>query len=128
MKRADISDVIKALAAKVAKRIITTWPALMLAARRKDRVIGRADALEDSTRTRKGFNQEGAPPGNSIAINFIGREKIEDRIRLNQRVRPNENVNKRWLVKLNTYGTRLIRLKRIRKMKREDTIDLQPVN
>lgn len=72
INKADGSEVMKAFAAKVAKRIITTWPALILAANRKDRVIGRADALEDSTRTRKGLSQDGAPPGSSIAINFIG--------------------------------------------------------
>ena len=74
----------------------------MLAARRKDRVMGRAEVLEDSTRTRKGLSQEGAPPGSNIAINFIGREKAADRIRLSHRVSPNENVNKRWLVRLKT--------------------------
>lgn len=118
----------RALAAKVASRIITTWPALMLAARRKERVRGRAEALDVSTSTRKGFNQEGAPPGRSMAMNFIGREKMEERISLNHSVKPKEKVNRRWLVRLNTYGTRLIKLRRIRKINREETIDLQPVS
>lgn len=90
-------DVRMAVAAKMAISIITMWPALIFAARRKDRVIGRTEALEDSIRTRKGLSQDGAPPGRSIAINFIGEDRREDMIKLNQSVRPNENVMTRCL-------------------------------
>lgn len=82
--------------------MITMWPALMLAARRKERVIGRTENLEDSTRTRNGFNQAGAPPGRSMAMNFIGFEKMEDRMMDSQRVRPKAKVKRRWLERLNT--------------------------
>jgi hypothetical protein len=40
------------------------WPALMLAAKRKDRVSGRTRILVDSIRTRNGFSHVGAPSGN----------------------------------------------------------------
>ena len=42
-------------------------PALMLAASRNDRVIGRTRILVVSIRTRNGFSHEGAPPGRSEA-------------------------------------------------------------
>jgi hypothetical protein len=44
-------------------RLRTIWPALMLAANRNDRVRGRTRTLVVSIRTRKGFNQSGAPSG-----------------------------------------------------------------
>lgn len=40
----------------------------MLAARRKERVIGRTKVLTVSTITRKGFRAAGAPPGSSMAV------------------------------------------------------------
>jgi len=87
-------------AEKIEIKMITMCPALMLAARRKERVTGRTEKLEDSTTTRNGFSQAGAPPGRSMAINFIGRESIEDRIVLSQSVSPKEKVKRRWLVGL----------------------------
>jgi len=74
MVSADVRDVSKALAVNRAIRVITMWPALMFAASRKERVIGRTENLDVSTMTKNGFNQGGAPPGRSMAINFIGRE------------------------------------------------------
>ncbi len=106
--------------------VITMCPALILAARRKDRVIGRTEKLEDSTMTRNGLSHDGAPLGRSMATKFIGREKREERIILIQRVRPKEKVNKRWLVRLKVYGERLIRLKMIRNRKRHEVIAFQP--
>lgn len=49
-----------------------TWPAVMFAASRKDKVIGRIRILRDSTRTRKGFSQSGAPLGSSLAVKDLG--------------------------------------------------------
>jgi len=46
----------------------TTWPAVILAANRNDNVIGRTKVLKVSTKTKKGFNQLGAPPGRSCAL------------------------------------------------------------
>lgn len=85
------------------------WPALILAARRNERVMGRTEILEDSIRTRKGFSQDGAPPGKSMAMNFIGEDKSDEIINLSQSVRPNENVKIRWLEVLNVYGVSLLR-------------------
>lgn len=76
-------------------RIITRCPALMLAARRKDKVIGRKENLEDSTAVRNGFNHAGAPLGRSEAIKVIGRDKIEERAELNHKVNPKERVKSR---------------------------------
>lgn len=98
MSRVRRREVRKAWAAKMAINIITMWPALILAARRNERVIDRTDTLVDSTRTKNGFSHEGAPPGRSIAMNFMGKERIEDKMRLSHRVHPNEKVNRRWLV------------------------------
>jgi len=47
-------------------------PALMFAARRKERVIGRTVILVVSINTKNGFNQSGAPSGRKWAINILG--------------------------------------------------------
>lgn len=94
-------EVMKAIAVYTHRRVITICPALIFAARRKDRVAGRAEILLDSIATRNGFSQRGAPPGRSMARNFIGLFIKDDIIRLVQPVRPNVRVNKRWLVNLN---------------------------
>ena len=44
------------------------WPALILAANRKDKVKGRTRMLVDSIIIRNGFNQLGAPSGSKWAI------------------------------------------------------------
>lgn len=48
----------------------TIWPALILAANRKDNVIGRNKILSVSINTKNGFNQSGAPPGSKLAVNI----------------------------------------------------------
>lgn len=48
-------------------RPITTWPAVIFAANRKLKVMGRRLMLVISTRFRKGFSHEGAPPGSKAA-------------------------------------------------------------
>lgn len=126
--RAVVKDENRALAENRAIRTITIWPALILAARRNDSVIGRTENLDDSTITRNGFNQGGAPPGSSLAVNFIGCERIDDRIMLSQSVRPKENVNSRCLERLKIYGVSLIRLIVIRKRKSVEMIAFQPRN
>jgi len=118
----------RAFAEKIAISTITMWPALIFAASRKERVIGRTENLDDSTSTRKGFNQGGAPPGSRLAINFIGREEMEDIIILSHRVMPKANVNNRWLDRLKTYGASLIRLNIIKNRNREETIAFHPRN
>ena len=47
------------------------WPALMFAARRNERVIGRTATLVVSINTRAGLSQSGAPSGRKWAIDFL---------------------------------------------------------
>ena len=49
-----------------------TWPAVMFAASRKDKVIKRTEILIVSIITRKGLSQSGAPLGNKPAANDFG--------------------------------------------------------
>lgn len=76
-------------------------PALMLAASRKDRVIGRTAMLVVSIRARKGFNQAGAPPGKRDAINDVGVFEMALRISLSHIGRARIRVRKRCLEALN---------------------------
>lgn len=77
-------------------------PALMLAASRNDRVIGRTTVLTVSIKMRKGFSQAGAPAGRSAARVVIGLKQALDKIRASHRGRPNERVKIRWDEALNT--------------------------
>lgn len=86
------------------------WPALIFAASRNERVIGRTKILRVSTSTKKGFSQSGAPPGSRPARNLVGEVLIEDRIKLNQIGMARAIVKNRCLVVLNTYGKRPVRL------------------
>jgi len=52
-------------------RLRTMWPALMFAARRNERVIGRTATLVVSINTRAGLSQSGAPSGRKWAIDFL---------------------------------------------------------
>lgn len=69
------------------------WPALILAARRNDRVRGRTTILVVSMITRNGFSQSGAPSGNRWAIVFFGLRNVLDRINLSHIGNPRERVN-----------------------------------
>ncbi len=128
IREAVITDENRALAENRAIRTITMWPALILAASRNESVIGRTENLDDSTSTKNGFSHAGAPPGSNLATNFMGCEVMEEKIILSQSVRPNENVNRRWLDKLNTYGANLTRLNIIRNINRVEMIAFHPIN
>ena len=78
------------------------WPALILAANRKDRVTNRTEILIVSVKTRKGLSQSGAPLGKKCATNDLGAWVIALIINLNHKGRPNERVKRRCLVDLNT--------------------------
>lgn len=78
------------------------WPALMLAASRKERVMGRRHILMVSINTKKGFNQSGAPAGRRWAAKDEGDHVIEVRIRESHKGRPKVRVIRRWLVGLKT--------------------------
>lgn len=82
----------------------TTCPALMFAANRNDRVIGRTRILVVSISTRNGFNHVGAPSGSRWAINFFGLLKALEITRAAHSGRPNPRVITRWVVILNVYG------------------------
>ena len=75
----------------------TICPALMFAANRKERVIGRAMILVVSIITRNGFNHIGAPPGNKFAKKEDKLYEIADIIILNHKTEPKETENKRCL-------------------------------
>ena len=74
----------------------------MLAASRKERVIGRTKVLTVSIKIRKGFNQEGAPPGSSEAKVVEVLYFVLEMIKLSQRGRPKVRVKNRWQEELNT--------------------------
>ena len=44
------------------------WPALIFAAKRKDRVAGRTEILIVSTITKNGLSHPGAPLGKKVAV------------------------------------------------------------
>ena len=109
-------------------RASTIWPALILAARRKERVTGRTETLVDSIDTKSGFSHNGAPPGRRPARNFIGSLIKEERIKLSHNTRPNVRVKIRCLDSLKTYGVSPIRLKISRSRKRAETIPFHPMS
>lgn len=53
-------------------KVNTMWPAVMFAASRKDRVIGRTRILVVSIITKNGFSHSGAPSGRKWATDFFG--------------------------------------------------------
>lgn len=76
-------------------------PVLILAASRKERVIGRTRILIDSIRTSAGASHLGAPDGSRFAANSFGEFEREDIIKPSQRGNPNDRVSIRWEVNLN---------------------------
>lgn len=82
-------------------RLRTMWPALMLAAKRNDKVIGRTKILVVSISTRNGFNQSGAPSGRKWATEALGDLEKDERIILNHNGKPNLRVKIKCLVVLN---------------------------
>ena len=75
----------------------TICPALMLAASRKDKVIGRTEMLVVSIKTKKGLSQKGAPPGRIPAANLEGEFTKEDKIRASHKGRASVRVKNRCL-------------------------------
>lgn len=80
------------------------WPALILAANRKDKVIGRTVTLVVSINTRNGFSQSGAPSGRKWAIDFIIDLVNLDMIIDNHKGKPKIRVKIRCLEVLKKYG------------------------
>ena len=102
------------------------WPALILAANRNDKVIGRTKILVVSIRTKNGFNQSGAPSGRKWATEAFGDLVKEDRIILNHKGRPNLRVKIKCLVVLNIYGIRPNKFIKIIIRNNGDTIEVSP--
>jgi len=82
----------------------TIWPALIFAASRNERVIGRTVTLVVSINTRNGFSQSGAPSGRKCAIDFLIDLKNLESIIASQRGRPKIRVKIKWLDVLKKYG------------------------
>jgi hypothetical protein len=97
-------------AAYMLNSLNTMWPALIFAARRNDKVIGRTEILVVSISTRNGFNQSGAPSGRKWAINILGNLDNLDKIMDIHRGNPNTSVKIKWLEVLKAYGIRPTRL------------------
>ena len=71
-------------------------PALMFAARRKERVMGRTRVLAVSIRIKNGFSHAGAPPGRREARVVEGLNFDLERISLSHSGKPSVRVKKRW--------------------------------
>lgn len=89
MLRETIADIKKVLA-----RVSMIWPALIFAASRKERVIGRTSVLRVSITTRKGFSHIGAPEGKRWAAKDEGLNEIADKIIMSQMGSPKARANK----------------------------------
>jgi len=99
----------------------------MLAARRKDRVIGRTATLVVSIRTRNGFSQSGAPSGRKCAIDFLIDFINLDAIIDNHKGSPNTRVKIKCLEVLKKYGINPIRLIVIIEKNNVVTVCLNPL-
>lgn len=91
-------------------RVRTICPAVMFAANRNDRVIGRTKILVVSIMTRNGFSHSGAPSGRKCATDFFGEYINDEIIILNHIGRPIDSVKIRCLDEDSEYGTIPIRL------------------
>lgn len=94
------------------------WPALMLAASRKHRVIGRNRILMVSIKINGTASQFGAPIGRRPAINFL-KEGSLDKIRASHKGSPTGRVTIRWDVGLNEYGSMVPRFTLVNQINRE---------
>lgn len=75
--------------------VSTMCPAVIFAANRKDRVMGRTRILVVSIITRNGFNHSGAPSGRKCAVDFFGEYLNEEINILNHMGSPIDSVNRR---------------------------------
>jgi hypothetical protein len=83
-------------------RLRTICPAVMLAASRKDKVMGRTRTLVVSISTRNGLSQSGAPSGKKCAVDDLGLDLKDEMINLSHRGRPILRAMIRCLDRLNT--------------------------
>lgn len=85
-------------------RVRTICPAVMFAANRNDRVIGRTRILVVSIITKNGFNHSGAPSGKKWAIDFFVWSVKDEIIILNHIGRPIDSVRIKCLEEESEYG------------------------
>lgn len=109
-------EIARAPAAYIFTKPKTIWPALILAAKRKDRVIGRTRILMDSIKTNGGASQVGAPDGNNLAQNWDGELNNEDITILIHKGKPKVKVSNRWEVVPKIYGIKPSKFIIIKKM------------
>lgn len=103
-------------------------PAVMFAANRKDKVIGRTRTLVVSIITRKGFNHSGAPSGRKWAVDFLGEcLKLEINILIHIG-NPIHKVIIKCLDDEGQYGTIPIKFIKIIKINKFIIIDDNPFN
>lgn len=91
----------------------TICPAVIFAASRNDRVIGRTMILVVSIITRNGFSHSGAPSGRKCATDFLGEYEKDDRIIDNHIGSPIDRVIIRCLDDDREYGIIPIKLIKI---------------
>ena len=104
----------------------TIWPALILAARRNERVNGRTNILIVSIIIKGGLNHAGAPLGRSIAKNSLGEFKVEEITIESHRGNPNDKVKIRCEEKLKIYGIRPNKFTKIKKINKKEIIKESP--
>lgn len=91
-------------------KAIKIWPAVILAARRTDNVIGRIICLTDSISTMNCDSAIGVPVGTKWARKCCVFFLRENNTKANQKGILSLRVNRSWAVMVNMYGTRPIRL------------------
>lgn len=91
-------------------RLRTICPAVIFAANRKDKVIGRTIILVDSIITRNGLSHSGAPSGRKWAVDFLGEYENEEISILIHKGNPIVSVIIRCLEDDNEYGIIPIKL------------------
>ena len=99
----------------------------MFATSRTESVMGRTIILIDSTTTKKGFNQSGAPLGRRDPINILGEYIILDKINDNHMGRPKASLNTICLLYLKEYGNNPKKLIKINIINNPTTIVVKPL-
>jgi hypothetical protein len=103
------------------------WPALILAANRKDNVRGRTMILVVSIKIKNGFNHVGAPSGSKWAIVILNDLNVLDKIKDIHIGNPIDIVKIKCLDSLNVYGIKPIKLIRIIRVNVGVISDLVPL-
>jgi hypothetical protein len=108
--RNEFTDENIALAQYSLINVKTMCPAVILAASRNERVMGRTETLIVSIITRNGLSHSGAPSGRKWAIDFLGLNVKDDNIILNHIGSPIDSVKIKCLDDDSEYGIIPIRL------------------